>query len=58
MELGEFVLGLRHARSGSVRVLGSDVLRGSRSHPPSGCACVLRTHSDTERCRACPFSRT
>jgi simple sugar transport system ATP-binding protein len=29
MELGEFVLGLRHARSGSVRVLGSDVLRGS-----------------------------
>jgi general nucleoside transport system ATP-binding protein len=29
MELGEYVLGLRHARSGSMRLLGSDVRRGS-----------------------------
>jgi simple sugar transport system ATP-binding protein len=41
MELGEFVLGLRHARSGSMRVLGSDIDR----HSPGrilrlGVACV------------------
>jgi len=58
MELGEFVLGLPHARSGSVRVL-SDVLRGSPGRILRlGVACVPEDPSDTERCRACPFSRT
>jgi general nucleoside transport system ATP-binding protein len=41
MELGEFVLGLRQARSGSMRVLGSDVLGESPAHILRlGVACV------------------